>query len=333
MVSEANTLNSNSRLWLNTLQRVIRLITCAIYIYCQPAFAQFCTNPAGPLLINQSFGTVSQPELMDGLTPYKYIPPLCPSDGQYTITATIDDGCFNYTWYTLSTDHTPDDIDGNMMIVNGANTPGAFYQQSVAGLCAGTNYEISLWVLNLLKTGICPNPLKPNLSVQIETKDGRVLASAVIGVVEQAENPSWRRYAALVTAPQTTEEVIIKLINSEGDYGCGNDMVIDDIQFRQCDECVSNQIYVPDVFTPNNDGLNDDLAIFLPKVASYDLTVYNRWGSVIFTSNNVTQKWDGTYAGSPCVSGEYTWVITYRSARATQEQSEHVQTGHVLLVR
>ncbi|MFD2933952.1 T9SS type B sorting domain-containing protein [Spirosoma flavum] len=333
MLSDSHIFSKNSRQSLNKLQRVVGLITYIIYAFCQPAFAQLCVNPSGQLVIDQSFGTASQPVQLDGMTPYQYIPPTCPSDGQYTLTETIDGSCFNYTWYAVTMDHTPDDVDGNMMIVNGANKAGVFYQQSVSGLCAGTSYEISLWVLNLLKTGICPTPLKPNLSVRIETKGGHVLGSAMIGIIEQADEPIWRQYSALFTAPQTTEELIIKLINNEGDYGCGNDIVIDDIQIRQCDECSSKQIYVPDVFTPNNDGLNDDLVFFMPKVSSYDLKVYDRWGSVIFTSNNVNQKWDGSYAGNPCTAGEYTWMISYRPTQATQEQREQVQTGHVLLMR
>ena len=328
MVSESHQLNRNSRLWLNTLQGVTGLITFILFVFCQPAFSQSCTNPSGPLLIDQSFGTVSQPVSMDGLTSYSYVPPTCPSDGQYTILATFTESCFN-TWFAVPTDHTPNDINGNMMIVNGANKVGAFYQQSLSGLCSGSNYEVSIWALNLLRTGTCLNSLKPNLSINIETKDGRVLASTVIGSVEQSDEPVWKQYSAIFTAPQTTEEIVIKLINNEGGYGCGNDMVIDDFQVRQCSECAAGQIYVPDVFTPNNDGLNDDLVFYMPKVSSYDLNVYNRWGSVIFTTNNVNQKWDGTFAGSPCAPGDYTWVISYRSP----EQSEHIQTGHVLLMR
>lgn len=320
-------------MWHSPLQTVIGLITCFICVLCQPVIAQVCSNPGGPLVFSQTFGTATKPVIMDGLTSYQYIPPTCPADGQYTITSTIDGGCFNYTWYAVVSDHTPDDVDGNMMIVNGANKAGAFYQQPVSDLCGGTNYELSFWVLNLLKTGICVNPLKPNLSVNIETKNGTLLFSAPIGNIEQADKPVWSRYAAVFTAPKTTDATIIKLVNNTGDYGCGNDMVIDDLQIRQCEDCASGQIYVPDAFTPNNDGVNDDLQFYVPKVISYDLKIYNRWGSVIFSSNDVAQRWNGTHGGSPCNEGEYTWVITYRAAQATQEPNEHTQTGHVLLLR
>lgn len=333
MVVESHKLNRYSHLWLTLLRSVIGLITYLLCAFCQPVFAQLCANPSGPLVINQTFGTASQPISMEGLTPYQYVPPTCPSDGQYTITSTIDGSCFSYTWYALASDHTAEDVDGNMLIVNGANTPGVFYQQPVTGLCGGTSYEISFWALNLLKPGICPDPIVPNLTVNIDTKDGQTLSSTVIGSIDLASQPTWRRYSALFTAPKTTEELVIKLMNLKGDFGCGNDMVIDDIQVRQCDECMSDQIFVPDVFTPNNDGLNDDLTFFLPRVASFNLNIYNRWGNLIFNTNTLQQKWNGTYAGSDCPSGAYTWVISYKPIQGTQEQREHIQTGHVLLLR
>ncbi|GAB3718529.1 T9SS type B sorting domain-containing protein [Spirosoma lituiforme] len=333
MLLDYHKLKRVSRLWLKVLHGGTGLLIYSVYACCQPVFAQFCANPSGPLLINQTFGTASQPISMAGLTPYQYVPPTCPSDGQYTVTETIDGGCFNYTWYAVPTDHTPDDVDGNMMIVNGANTAGAFYQQTVSGLCPGTTYELSLWALNLLKTGICPTPLVPNLMLTLETKSGTILSSVPIGSINLNDRPVWLQHTALFNAPPTTEDVILKLVNTKGDYGCGNDMVVDDIQVRQCEDCVSSQVYVPDIFTPNNDGQNDDLTFFMPKVSSYDLKVYNRWGSVIFASTNVNQKWDGTYGGSPCASGDYTWTIAYRPEGTSRNQREHVQTGHVLLVR
>jgi gliding motility-associated-like protein len=320
-------------MWPVKLHAVFGLLIYTSFLFDQPVFAQLCVNPSSQLVINQTFGTARQPASLAGLTPYQYVPPTCPADGQYTVTETIDGGCFNYTWYAVAADHTPDDTDGNMMIVNAANTAGVFYEQPVSGLCPGTTYEFSLWVVNLLKTGICPTPLIPDLSVRVETKNGQVLASAPIGTVSLTDKPTWRYYSALFTAPKTKEELVIKLINNKGEYGCGNDMVIDDIQLKACEVCASEQVYVPDVFTPNNDGMNDDLAFFLPKVASYTLKVFNRWGNVIFSSTDLNQKWDGTYAGNPCETGDYTWIISYRSASAGQESDSYVQTGHVLLMR
>ncbi|MBK7036191.1 MAG: gliding motility-associated C-terminal domain-containing protein [Bacteroidetes bacterium] len=56
---------------------------------------------------------------------------------------------------------------------------------------------------------------------------------------------------------------------------------------------------VPNAFTPNGDGLNDLFNIQTDLLISYSITIYNRWGSVIFASNDVRIGWDGNFQGKP----------------------------------
>jgi gliding motility-associated-like protein len=54
-------------------------------------------------------------------------------------------------------------------------------------------------------------------------------------------------------------------------------------------------IYVPDVFSPNGDGVND---VFQPKgfgIAKYELVIFDRWGEKLFTTTDLAQGWDGTF--------------------------------------
>jgi gliding motility-associated-like protein len=70
----------------------------------------------------------------------------------------------------------------------------------------------------------------------------------------------------------------------------------------------------------------------------YEFLIFNRWGEVIFKSNETTSEngfiqgnpWDGTYKGEPCQDGTYTWQLNYRhlGAKKTEEL-----TGHVNLIR
>ncbi len=75
------------------------------------------------------------------------------------------------------------------------------------------------------------------------------------------------------------------------------------------DHCL---IEVPTAFTPNNDGLND---FFHPhnalKADNYQFKVFNRWGQVIFQSNNWKDKWDGTIHGVKQATGVYVWMLSY----------------------
>ena len=68
-------------------------------------------------------------------------------------------------------------------------------------------------------------------------------------------------------------------------------------------------LYVPTAFSPNGDGLNDTFGAVGEGIETYKLTIYNRWGEVVFASHNVDQKWDGAYKGSPVPFGAYKYEV------------------------
>jgi gliding motility-associated-like protein len=68
-------------------------------------------------------------------------------------------------------------------------------------------------------------------------------------------------------------------------------------------------IYVPRVFTPNGDGSNDQLKPILVGIATFHyFSVYNRWGNLIFTSQDANRGWDGTFKGVPQPVESYLWI-------------------------
>lgn len=73
-------------------------------------------------------------------------------------------------------------------------------------------------------------------------------------------------------------------------------------------------LFVPNSFTPNLDGTNDQFQAKGTGVMSLTLWIYNRWGEKIFETNDYTQGWDGTYKGEDCKSDVYIWKIQAKSA-------------------
>ncbi|MBX3164482.1 MAG: gliding motility-associated C-terminal domain-containing protein [Bacteroidetes bacterium] len=69
--------------------------------------------------------------------------------------------------------------------------------------------------------------------------------------------------------------------------------------------------FVPDVFTPNGDGLND---VFMPKaiaIKEYKMQIFNRWGALIFTSTDIAKGWDGKISNEEThPMGDYVYVFT-----------------------
>jgi gliding motility-associated-like protein len=88
---------------------------------------------------------------------------------------------------------------------------------------------------------------------------------------------------------------------------------------------------MPNAFTPNGDGKNDVFRI--PSASPQQIerfSVYNRWGSCVFTTANSGGGWDGTVNGSPEPAGTYVWIIQYHDPLTGKAETAN---GTVILVR
>jgi gliding motility-associated-like protein len=93
-------------------------------------------------------------------------------------------------------------------------------------------------------------------------------------------------------------------------------------------ECLS-QIWFPTAFTPNDDALNDNFGPVVDgKLELFTFKIYNRWGELIFASDNPFHKWDGKFKGLVAPSGVYVWVCNYRF----RHESAQIKKGTVTLV-
>ena len=95
------------------------------------------------------------------------------------------------------------------------------------------------------------------------------------------------------------------------------------------DPCIC-KVTAPNIFSPNGDGFNDNFSqIDCYDLLSYDLTVYNRYGEVVFMTTKMDGAWNGQFEGKDCEMGTYVYVINY--TRPTGETG--VTSGNVILVR
>jgi len=87
------------------------------------------------------------------------------------------------------------------------------------------------------------------------------------------------------------------------------------------------RLYLPDAFTPNNDGLNDTLKpIGEAPTGTYQLTIFDRWGRVVFSGSDVNQAWDGTTGGTRMAVGVYTYQLeTSQLGGQIRQQSGRLQ--------
>jgi len=207
--------------------------------------AQLCQGSLGDPVVKITFGSggTRGGSLTSTLTNYSYVPFDCPQDGNYTI-GNSTSNCFGNTWYSVSEDHTPGDVNGYMMIINASFNPGDFYVQKVDGLCENTTYEFAAWILNVLNFSACPSPqtaINPNVTFNIETTSGAVLQTYNTGDILRSGGPTWDQYGLFFKTPAATTSVVIRMTNN-APGGCGNDILLDDITFRPCGPLVKVSI-------------------------------------------------------------------------------------------
>jgi gliding motility-associated-like protein len=88
--------------------------------------------------------------------------------------------------------------------------------------------------------------------------------------------------------------------------------------------------YLPNAFTPNNDGRNDIFRIIAPGAVKIGrFSVFDRWGQLVFTTTNISQGWDGAYRGSALPAGAYVWEVSASNPCS----GPMFQKGTVLLIR
>ncbi len=92
---------------------------------------------------------------------------------------------------------------------------------------------------------------------------------------------------------------------------------------------------IPNVFTPNNDSVNDYFKVFtnaelIQSINFFRMEVYNRWGELVFESNEIGKIWDGAYRGKPAASDVYIYRV---ELQFPCDEETSIKMGEVTLLR
>lgn len=147
-------------------------------------------------------------------------------------------------WH-FAPDHTPNDVNGKMMVVNG-NGAGAIYRKRVNspnGFAIG-DYSLSLYIMNANTPGTCsPDPILPKIALRLDYQDDNGdwiqlnNSPFVSGTIPQTATPTWVQVGGIFTLPPTGSFLVKRLRVTLIDLAigsCGNDYGIDDIKLATC---------------------------------------------------------------------------------------------------
>jgi gliding motility-associated-like protein len=112
---------------------------------------------------------------------------------------------------------------------------------------------------------------------------------------------------------------------------------IDDVVLLECSDTIpiipEVPLLIPNVFTPNNDGVNDVFKIELKNASLTNFSIYDRWGLLIKSDdikNHTTVLWDGrTTSGEPCTAGVYFYTLQYTDVNGDTQK----KNGYITLIK
>ena len=107
------------------------------------------------------------------------------------------------------------------------------------------------------------------------------------------------------------------------DHGCV------DSTFGEVIVTPDNTLFIPNAFTPNHDGHNDVFTAYGTNIIEFHMDIYTRWGELIFTTDNISQGWDGTFKGDIVQTGVYNLIIRYKDING----NKHSHYGRVSVLR
>jgi gliding motility-associated-like protein len=242
-----------------------------------------------------------------GTTSYTYSNADFPQDGSYTIENTTA-GSGNVWW--SATDHTGN-TGGYMMVVNASvSKTDYFYKRTISGLCSGTKYQFSAWIVNLLRSNdISP----PNITFSIEKPDGTVIESYASGTIPRTSgNYQWIQKSFNFTVPAGAGDIVIKMTNNSAGGAPANDLAIDDITFSP---------YGPDIsasFSSASSTITESACADVPQTYTLSTTIPNGY-SVLWQTKTGNGAWTdltGTSAStstykiiSPTTAGTYYYRV------------------------
>ena len=153
------------------------------------------------------------------------------------------------------------------------------------------------------------------------TADSLLWPELVI-IYQQQEPPIDTTDGPIILPPDTLVHV---------DPGPGNDTAGNPV-FPPVDTFKSCRVLMPNAFSPNNDGTNDVLKARIEDgcpLKNFGLSVFNRWGQLVFNSSDPAAGWNGYFNGRLCDIGTYMYEVNV----TTDQEGAQVLKGNVVLLR
>jgi gliding motility-associated-like protein len=223
-------------------------------------------------------------------------------------------GGLNHTFAITNTD-----TDRNM--ASPPNIPVTTYSVKVCtwGCCDTVSDIINVWE-GAKGSVCCDTCVSSGTPVTLTAADSN--KQTIVASWEGGKNGNLNstKGNSVIASPQVTTTYTVTFQNTQT-----NCKFIDTVTV-----CILNcNIFVPNIFSPNGDGINDILYVHSECIKRMDFAVFDRWGNKVFETTNINDGWNGTYHGKPMEMGTYVWYLN-ATLYSGKVMNEH---GNVAIIR
>jgi gliding motility-associated-like protein len=227
-------------------------------------------------------------------------------NGQISVAASGGTGALSYSWDNGSSSTTLSNLTSGQYTVTVSDQNGCSAQQTFTVITVGS-----------IPVVVTP----PTASIES--------GESVDLVASGGDSYTWTPSTGLsctdcpnpTASPLTTTTYTVSAVD---EFGCQGDTVVTIFVEQLCGE-----LFVPTIFSPNADNVNDKHCVLGGCFLSFEFSIYNRWGERVFESTSASTCWDGMFRDKPAQTGVY----VYKLKAVLIDGTEVLESGNINLVR
>ncbi|RAJ01678.1 gliding motility-associated-like protein [Chitinophaga skermanii] len=278
-------------------------LTVDINYYVEAVIAGACVSPARAIAEAKVGPRPNAPTVAGNADP------ICPNTTD-TLTATSTQPGVTFNWYTTIGGTTPV-FTGDRFITPALTATTTYYVEAAysnSGCASTARTAVTVTVLSVLPQ---PTVTSSNQTATSVTFRWNPIVGA-IGYrisIDGGQTSIFRpkdslTYTVMGLEPNQNASIQVMAI---GANACANSAWV--LSSTKTNNPAGNLVFVPNAFTPNNDGLNDILYVYGTTIQTMQLYIYNQWGQQVFESRDRSVGWDGTMSGKVQPVGVYNYVL------------------------
>jgi len=276
------------------------------------------------------------------------------SAGNHTVTVTDDAGCIGTQTVTISAPSAISitntfayaascgESNGSISITPNGGTPSYTYNwitgETTSTLTGGAAGDYSITITDdhgcTLDTAF-NIPSAGSFTIEALPEEATIESGGTIGLTVNigagvsGETYTWTPTGGLSctncpnpdASPNTSTMYYVTV---ETPDGCSS---MDSVFIKVENGC--RDLFIPNMFSPNSDGENDEFCVYGDCITAYEISIFNRWGEVVYSSDNQNDCWDGTYKGKKMNTGVFVYKLSF-----TSKQGEQIEeSGNINLIR